>query len=219
VGQRPARAEQEVVYASRGGYELVRIPGGEFLMGSPDWEDGRYGWEGPQHTVLMPDFYMGRYPVTNEEYGGFLAENSDVPEPRYWADRQYNQPHQPVVGVCWKDAQQYANWAGLQLPSEAQWEFACRSGTETRFYSGDAEEDLSRVGWYTENSGDKPRPVGEKEPNTFGLYDIHGNVLEWIPSLWSKLKQIHKEREKELDDINFAIKRTLTDIILIVNLQ
>jgi formylglycine-generating enzyme required for sulfatase activity len=180
VVQRTARAVQDVVYAPRGGYELVRIPGGEFLMGSPESEKDRFDREGPQHAVRVPDFYMGRYPVTNEEYGRFLAENSDATEPEYWGNRKFNQPRQPVVGVSWEDARQYARWAGLQLPSEAQWEYACRAGTQTMYYSGETKEDLDRVGWYYDNSGKKLHPVGEKEPNAFGLYDMHGNVLEWV---------------------------------------
>jgi formylglycine-generating enzyme required for sulfatase activity len=186
VSQRADRAAQEVVYAPRGGYELVRIRGGEFLMGSPGMQEGRYDREGPQHTVRVPDFYIGRYPVTNEEYGRFLAQNPDVNEPKYWADRQYNQPRQPVIGVTWKDARQYARWAGLELPSEAQWEYACRAGKQTRFHSGDKEKDLERAGWYRANSDDTLHPVGEKEPNSFGLYDMHGNVWEWIEDDWHK---------------------------------
>jgi formylglycine-generating enzyme required for sulfatase activity len=85
-----------------------------------------------------------------------------------------------VVGVSWEDARKYAQWTGLQLASEAQWEYACRAGTRTRYYTGDAEEDLDRAGWYNGNSGGKLHPVGQKEPNVFGLYDMHGNVLEWV---------------------------------------
>lgn len=129
---------------------------------------------------------MGRYPVTNEEYGLFLKENPDAPEPEYWSDRRFNQPRQPVVGVSWDDVQQYAKWAGLRLPAEAEWEYACRAGTTTRYYTGDKEKDLDRAGWYKENSSGKTHPVGEKEPNPFGLYDMHGNVLEWLEDDWHR---------------------------------
>jgi formylglycine-generating enzyme required for sulfatase activity len=174
-----AKAVQKVIKEEKGGYELVFIPGGTFMMGSPETEEGRYDDESPLHEVRVSDFYMGRYPVTNEEYGRFLAENKEMKEPGNWGDRNFNQPRQPVVGVSWEDAQVYAKWAGLQLPSEAQWEYACRAGTTTRFYTGDKEEDLSRAGWYSKNSGSSLHPVGEKEPNAFGLYDMHGNVREW----------------------------------------
>jgi formylglycine-generating enzyme required for sulfatase activity len=172
------QARQNVIYAERGGYELVFIPGGVFMMGSPETEEGRYDDE-TLHQVQLTDFYMGRYPVTNEEYGRFLADNPDVEEPQYWGDRNFNQPNQPVVGVSWHEAKKYAEWAGLSLPTEAQWEYACRAGTSTRYYTGDSESDLDRVGWYDGNSGGKLHPVGEKEPNAFGLYDMHGNVWEW----------------------------------------
>ncbi len=177
------RAEQallDVFTAEQGGYELIRIPGWVFMMGSPESEAERFSDEGPLHKVTVPDFYIGRYPVTNEEYGLFLKNNPDVPEPRYWAHRQYNQPRQPVVGVSWDDAKKYAEWAGLRLSTEAEWEYACRANTQTRYYPGDKEEDLDRAGWYDKNSAHRLHPVGEKEPNSFGLYDMHGNVWEWV---------------------------------------
>ena len=101
-------------------------------------------------------------------------------EPEYWADRQFNQHRQSVVGVSWNDANKYAKWAGLRLPAEAEWEYACRANTQTRYYPGDKEEDLDRAGWSNRNSGGQFHPVGEKKPNSFGLYDMHGNVWEWV---------------------------------------
>ncbi len=184
LAERSRRAQQDVIFAKLGSYELVKIPGGVFMMGSPESEEGRWKSESPLHDVRMPDFYMGRYPVTNEQYAQFLKENPKVVEPTYWAERRFNQPRQPVVGVSWEDARRYAEWAGLRLPSEAEWEYACRAGTGTRYYTGDTEEDLSRAGWYGANSGNQLQPVGEKEPNSFGLYDMHGNVWEWTEDDW-----------------------------------
>ena len=117
--------------------------------------------------------------MTNEEYGRYLQARPDAPKPGLWNDRQYNQSHQPVVGVAWDEARAYCEWAGLVLPTEAQWEFACRAGTKTRYYSGDGEEDLAKVGWYEANSEERLHPVGEKPANQFGLHDMHGNVIEW----------------------------------------
>lgn len=184
INERARQAGQDVFISEPGGYELVRIPGGAFQMGSPAQEAGRNDSEGPLHEVQVPDFYLGRYPVTNEEYARFLKENPTVKEPVYWADRQFNQLRQPVVGVRWEDAVRYAKWAGLRLPSETEWEYACRAGSKSRYYSGDEEEYLERVGWYVKNSGGRLHTVGEKEPNVFGLYDMHGNVWEWVEDSW-----------------------------------
>lgn len=165
--------------SDRTGYELVSVPGGTFLMGSPVDEVGHTDDEGPQHKVTLAAFRIGRYPVTNEQYETFLAENPHVEAPRYWGDRQYNQPHQPVVGVSWHDAKAFADWAGLQLPTEAQWEYACRAGSTTRYHAGDAEELLSGLGWYAANSEGRLHPVGQLAPNDWNLFDMHGNVDEW----------------------------------------
>ncbi len=175
---------RDIITAERGGYELVKIPGGTFLMGSSKMEEDRFDDEGPVHEVRVPSFYMGRYPVTNKEYERYLRENSEAVEPKYWADRRYNMPEQPVVGVSWEDAERYADWAGLRLPTEAEWEYACRAGTVSRYYSGTSKNDFEPVGWYEKNSEGRLHAVGEKEPNDFGLYDMHGNVWEWVEDDW-----------------------------------
>lgn len=180
----------KTIRSDRGGYELVHIPGGTFMMGSPNSEEGREMDEESVCEIRVEGFYMGRYPVTNEEYGLFLAENPDVREPAFWGDRRFNQPKQPVVGVSWLDAVKYAEWVGLRLPTEAEWEYACRAGTKTRFYTGDSEKDLDRAGWYDANSKGILHPVGEKEPNGFGLFDMHGNVWEWTSTLGRKGKKV-----------------------------
>jgi formylglycine-generating enzyme required for sulfatase activity len=126
---------------------------------------------------------MGRYPVTQEQYSRFLSAIG-CQESEFWGEINFNDRLDPAVGVSWHDAKEYAKWAGMQLPSEAQWEYSCRAGTTTRYYNGDSEADLTRAGWYRKNSNNKLHPVGEKEPNPFGLYDMHGNVWEWCEDHW-----------------------------------
>ncbi len=176
----PPEQKIELVKAKRGGTELVFIPGGVFRMGSPESEEGRADNEGPVHKVEIPDFYLGRYPVTNQEYSKFLSAKPGREKPQYWQDSKYNQPRQPVVGVTWHDAKAYAIWAGGRLPSEAEWEYACRAGTTTRYYKGNSTSDLEKAAWHQFNSDNRLQPVGKKEPNAFGLYDMHGGVWEWI---------------------------------------
>lgn len=167
------------VRTPRGAYELVEIPAGRFLMGSHHRERDRRGGEGPKHEVELARFFMGKHPVTNEEYGFYLSQCPDVAEPAYWGDPRFNQPRQPVVGVSWHEAMAYCAWAGLTLPTEAQWEYACRAGSRGAYWSGRKTADLDRVGWYAGNSGQRLHAVGEKQANPFGLHDVHGNVWEW----------------------------------------
>ena len=179
-------AAQERIVTENGGVELVRIPAGTFLMGSPETEKGRDKVEGPQHEVSVPSFYMGRYAVTNEEYGRFREANPKVWEPRFWSDRRYNQARQPVVGLSWKEARRFAEWAGGRLPSEAEWEYAARAGTTEPYLEGASEADLDRVAWYDKNSDDRLHSVGEKNANAWGLHDVLGNVWEWVEDDWHR---------------------------------
>ena len=157
----------------------------------------------------MPDFYLGRHPVTNEEWGRYLKANPNVKPPKYWSDRQYNQAAQPVVGVSWDDAQAYCQWAGLRLPSEAEWEYACRAGTTTAYWSGDARKDLARVGWYAENSGGRLHAVGEKPPNPFGLHDHARERVGVVRGRLARQLRTRSDRWLGLDDVGLSLPRVL----------
>ncbi|MBA2594463.1 MAG: formylglycine-generating enzyme family protein [Gammaproteobacteria bacterium] len=162
------------------------IPGGTFPMGSPASDTEGSEQECPRHDVQVPDFYLGRHPVTNEEYGRFLKANPDGGEPSYWGDRRFNQARQPVVGVSWDDARRFARWAGGRLPTEAEWEYAARAGTATRYWWGDGvgKNNANCAGCGSQWDGKETAPIGSFRPNPFGLYDMLGNVWEWVEDCW-----------------------------------
>ena len=132
--------------------------------------------EKPAHEVtLTQQFYMGKYDVTQEQYQAVIGNNPS------WFKGKDN----PVEMVNWYDAHEFCKnltaltRQNIRLPTEAEWEYSCRAGTTTTYYSGDSEADLDRVAWYEVNNGDGTYPVGQKEANGFGLYDMHGNVWQW----------------------------------------
>lgn len=158
------------------GMEFVKIPAGSFVMGSPSNESYRDNDEGPQRTVHIKSFYMMTTEVTQKMWFEVMGNH-----PSNWKGDNL-----PVDQVSWNACHDFikklnARYPGknFRLPTEAEWEYACRAGTTTRFYSGNSESDLARAGWYIGNSGSKTHPVGQKVPNAWGLYDMHGNVWEW----------------------------------------
>jgi formylglycine-generating enzyme required for sulfatase activity/predicted phosphodiesterase len=158
------------------GIAFIAIPAGEFDMGASDITND----EKPVHHVrISKPFLLGKYQVTNQEYQRFLEANPKVKPPGYWSNSQFNDPQQPVVGVSWEDAQVFCRWAGGRLPTETEWEYACRAGSKGKYCFGDEEAKLGEYAWYSKNSGGKTHPVGQKQPNAWGLYDVHGNVWEW----------------------------------------
>ncbi|MCP3915282.1 MAG: SUMF1/EgtB/PvdO family nonheme iron enzyme [bacterium] len=145
----------------------------EFRMGSEEDEKERYQDEGPAHDVTVEPFQMTATPVTEGQYERF--------DPTKGAG---DRPH-PVVGVSWWEAWLFCRWLGGRLPTEVEWEYACRGGTTARYWSGDGEDDLDRAGWYAGNAGGSRHEVKQKLANAFGLYDVHGNVREWVQDRWS----------------------------------
>lgn len=158
-----------VVTHDKTGMEFCLIPGGSFMMGSPKGELGRDDdMEEPQHRVTVPPFLFCRTEVTEEAWARLYGA-----DPSWW-----HGTYLPVTQVSWYDCQVWCRRAGLRLPSEAEWEYACRAGTTTRFYFGDSDGDLGTYAWFGE-SGKEIHRVAQKRPNAFGLYDMHGNVCEW----------------------------------------
>ena len=136
-----------------------------------------------QHKVTISrPFYMGRYEVTQDQYQQVMAANPSVTK----GDSL------PVHKLTWQDAQDFCEKLGqqtgqrVQLPTEAEWEYAVRAGTTTLYHSGDTIPDLDKVSWYGANSGGAPHPVGQKMPNAWGLYDMHGNIREYVRDLYDE---------------------------------
>jgi formylglycine-generating enzyme required for sulfatase activity len=157
--------------------ELIGLPGGEFTMGSDKGEDD----EKPPHQVRVTPFAMGKFEVTQAQWRAVMGSLPDV---------SFKGDDRPVETVSWNDAQAFcrklSQLTGKQfrLPTEAEWEYAARAGTTTEYSFGDDDKLLDQYAWYRNNSGDQTHPVGQKRSNQFGLYDMHGNVWEWVQDVW-----------------------------------
>lgn len=204
-------AYSEVIPGSDIAFEMVPIPGGTFLLGSPADEADRQEDEGPQIEVLVPAMWVGKYEVTWSEYKLYMelcnifeqfddqgirqiVEQNQIdaitaPSKLYEPGFTFSAgegPRQPAVSMSQYAAKQYTKWLSLltnnfyRLPTEAEWEYACRAGTKMAYSFG---EDLSAIddyAWHYENSDDQTHPVGKKQPNAWGLFDMHGNASEWV---------------------------------------
>ncbi len=205
-GSGPARLDNAGSPASKTittktGIEMVRLPAGEFMMGDDSGESD----EKPAHKVQVSAFYIDTREVTQKAYESLMEQN---PSKR-------KAPDGPVEQVDWYHAALYCNMRslkeglkrcydaktlacdfeadGYRLPTEAEWEYACRAGTQTRFSCGDDPAKVRNCAWFKANASQMPHPVGQKAPNPWGLYDMHGNVAEWCQDVYSESYYQKKE--------------------------
>jgi formylglycine-generating enzyme required for sulfatase activity/serine/threonine protein kinase len=192
--------------------KLILIPSGEFSMGAPDSDPDADDDEKPRHRVRMTkSFYFGIHEVTQSQYRRFIEEARYRGENSPWP-REFRAENDglPVVDVNWREATKFCEWLSgkerqeYRLPTEAEWEYACRAGTQTRFSFGDEEKDLDGYAWFDSNSGGRGpwtqplHPVGTKKPNAWGLYDMHGNVDEFCQD-WHDPK-VYYHRRSPVED-------------------
>jgi formylglycine-generating enzyme required for sulfatase activity len=156
----------------KNGMKFVRLCPGSFLMGSDDGDKD----EQPIHKVEIAEFAIGKYEVTFEQYDRFAkATKRKQPEDQGWGRKQ-----QPAINVTWDDAKAFCEHYGHRLPTEAEWEYAARAGTKTRYSFEDDAGKLGEYAWYDKNADSRTHPVGQKKANPWGLHDMHGNVWEWV---------------------------------------
>jgi formylglycine-generating enzyme required for sulfatase activity len=189
---------------------MVPIKGGRFLMGSPESEKGRYPDEGPQHEVEISPFWMAKCEITWDAYEVWMADMDvikrqvlgipETPRDKIAAAFQISQPTKPYTDMTFNMGKRgypaicmtqhscrvFCQWLSAKtgryyrLPTEAEWEYACRAGTTTAYSFGDDPAGLEEHAWWLDNSSEKYQKVGRKQPNAWGLHDMHGNVAEWV---------------------------------------
>ena len=169
---------QEQAYRNSIGMEFVLVSPGGFFMGSDRrYEPGKHD-EMPKRRIIMRNyFYMAKYEVTQAQWIKVMGSNPS----------KFKGDNHPVEQVSWEDTQRFIDQLNkkeqvnkYRLPTEAEWEYSARAGTETSYYFGNDAALLNKYGWHTDNSGKATNPVGQKDPNNWGLYDVSGNVWEWV---------------------------------------
>ena len=176
---------------TKAAFDMVAIPGGEFVMGSPADERDREDAEGPQRQVTLQSFWIGKFEVSWDEYDLWSSSDGEVdgvtrPTQPY-VDMTFGMGREGYPAVCMTRlaAKTYCEWLSkvtghkYRLPTEAEWEYACRAGTRTAFSFGEDSSRLSDYAWFMENAEEEYHLPGTKMPNAWGIFDMHGNVAEW----------------------------------------
>lgn len=196
----PGKPYKHTIPGTDVSYEMLPIPAGEFLMGTPAGEAGRNPDEGPQHRVKLEAFWMAAHEVTWDEYRLFMfsqqANEKPGSDPTLDAVSRPTRPYvemsfgmglngYPAISMTHHAANKYAQWLSAKtghfyrLPTEAEWEYACRAGTTTPYSFGPDAAAIKDYAVYEANSEGQYAPVGKRKPNAWGLHDMHGNVMEW----------------------------------------
>ena len=196
-------------------HNMVPIAAGSFLMGSSSTEKNRKVDEGPQRTIAIPAFWMGAFEVSRDEFDIFfndnnISENSAVdaitrPSPQYidYSLGMGKEGGYPVNSLSQYAALMYCRWlynkTGIfyRLPSETEWEYACRAGSTTTYFFGNDTAELEKYAWYKNNSDNKFHPAGLKLPNAWGLYDMLGNVSEWTLDHYDEKRLVNWDENKD----------------------
>ena len=192
-GDGPRKIAEELLNEFRLIPPSVRAPEDlTFRMGSPDDEPGRWDDETLHETSLDSSFQLACYPVTNEQFELFAPTHGDQ------RDKYSPDDTSPVIYVTWYDAWAFCRWLGAEfrLPTEKEWEFACRAGESGRWCFGEDESVLKQYAWYDKNSGNTAHPVGQLKPNAWGLHDMHGNVDEWCETWFHEDSALSEDPER-----------------------
>ncbi|MDG2485690.1 MAG: formylglycine-generating enzyme family protein [Flavobacteriaceae bacterium] len=205
-GQEKFNEYNQYILNTNYGLEMSPIVGGQFLMGSPLNEKNRLADEGPVHKVQVDSFWMAKHETTWDLYNLFMSRNLDEFQPVFNSKNEVNididavsgatTPYVemsfgmgtdgfPAISMTQLAAKKFCQWLSAitgnfyRLPTEAEWEYACRAGSEKAYSFGDDPKELNNYAWFKDNSNNKYHKVGQKLPNNWGLYDMHGNVSEW----------------------------------------
>ena len=217
---------------------MIFVPSGSFKMGSPKSEIGHFADEGPQHEVQIDAFWIGQYEITWDLYNLFVSREIDQYQMKKDLESEVSidvdavsgatLPYvemsfgmgtdgYPAISMTQLAAVKFCEWLSAmtgkfyRLPTEAEWEYACRAGSEEAYSFGEDLSELKDYAWYSDNSNEKYQKVGQKKPNSWGLYDMHGNVAEW--TLDQYIPTAYKKRKKDVDNPYEAPSKTYPRVV------